>query len=137
MTPTIDFSDVQGLEPIPQGLYPCSIVFAEAGMSQSENPKIDLRWKVEEGEYADRMIFDTLSFHPKALFRTKAVLQALGWAKDFAGDVDVEDLLGASATLSVTIEDSTGTDEFGEPYPPRNRVVKVKPTGQSVKDLLE
>lgn len=141
MTPSIDFSEVQGLDPIEAGTYLASIVHAEEGMSKSNQPKIDVRWKVDESEdkaVAGRQIFDALSFHPDALWRTKMTLQALGFPKDFSGDIEVEDLLNRDATIVVTIEDSTQDDPAtGEPYPPRNRIVKVRPAGSSAASLLE
>lgn len=141
MSPSIDFSQVQGLEPVEAGTYLASIVSAEEGMSKSGNPKIDVRWKIDESEaegVAGRQIFDTLSFHPDALWRTKLTLQALGFPKDFSGDIEVEDLLSRDATITVSIEDSEQTDPAtGEPYPPRNRIMRVRPPSASAASLLE
>ena len=135
--PTIDFTEVQGLEPIDPGNYPADIVHAEEGVSKSNNPKIDIRWKISEGEYEGRQIYDTLSFHPDALWRTKFTLQALGFANDFSGDVEDEDLLNRSAVITVTIEPGNGTDPAtGEPYPDRNRVTRVRPEGTSLEDFV-
>jgi hypothetical protein len=138
MSPSIDFSEVQGLEPVEAGTYEATIVFAEEGMSQSGNPKIDIRWMIEEGQPNEgRQVFDTLSFHQDALWRTKLALQALGFPEDFSGDVETEDLLNASAAITVSIEDSEQIDPTtNEPYPPRNRVMKVRPSGASAASLL-
>lgn len=137
--PSIDFTTVEGLEPIEEGSYNATIVNAEVGMSKQDQPKIDLRWKIDDGqEHAGRQIFDTLSFHPEALWRTKLALQALGFANDFSGEVETEDLLNRSATIRVTIEPSTQIDPAtGEPYPPRNRVTRVSPLSQTAASLLE
>lgn len=125
--PGIDFTQVQDLEPVPNGAYSAEIVHAEAGMSKTQNPKIDLRWKITDGEFEGRQIFDSMSFHPNALFRTKAVLKALGWKDGFSGEVNAGDLVGLTATVVVSIEESTQNDPAtGDPYPPRNRVIKVK-----------
>lgn len=134
--PSIDFSNVKGLDPIPQGSYTAEIVHAEAGVSQSGNPKIELRYKVVGGDYDGRLVFDSLSFHPDALWRTKLNLTALGFPKDFSGDIEPSDLIGRQAVLSVTIEESRGNDADGEPYPPRNRIVKVKPVGATASSVL-
>jgi len=126
--PTINFADVKGLEPIPVGIYIATIIKAEEGISRKDNPKIDLQWKVDDGgPYDGRIIFDVLTFTEKAMFRVKATLKALGWDKKFKGNVNAEDMLGKTASLVVDIETSTQLDEEGEPYPPRNRVKKVKP----------
>ena len=126
--PSIDFSEVKGLEPIPAGVYLATVHNAEEGESQAGNTKIDLQWIIEEGDHAERIIFDTLVWHPKAMFRIKQTLQAFGYPEDFAGEVIPEELIGQSAMLVVDIEESTQIDPAtGEPYPPRNRVKRVKP----------
>jgi hypothetical protein len=135
--PTIDFSEVQGLDPIPEGDYDAEIVYADEGESQSGHPKIDLRWKVLSGEQEGRQVFDTLSFHPKALWRTKATLMSLDFPDDFTGEVTGEELLGRVARIKVKIDPSSGTNpDTGEPYPERNRITKVTPSDMSVEDLL-
>lgn len=139
--PSIDFSEVQGLEPVEDGTYEAAIVHAEEGTSKKGHPKIDVRWMIDENEpkeVAGRQVFDTLSFHPDALWRTKLTLQALGFSEDFSGDVETEDLLNQVATIVVVIEPSEQQDPVtGEPYPPRNRIVKVRPAGSSAASLLE
>lgn len=126
MSPIIDFGEVQGLEPVPAGTYKAEVVFAQEGASKAGQPKIDLRYKIIGGEQDGRQVLDTMSFHPQALWRTKLSLQAMGFAKDFSGEIDAGDLIGREVTIVVAIEESSQTDEDGDPYPPRNRVVKVK-----------
>jgi hypothetical protein len=133
----VDFSDIADLGPVDPGTYVASIVKATPGMSQSGNPKIDVSWKIEEGDYEGRQVFDTLSFHPNALSITKAKLLNMGFPEDFSGAIDPEDLLGITATLTVTIEKSTAiNDETGEPYPPRNRVTRISGGSADLEDLL-
>lgn len=130
MAPAIDFSEVKGLEPIPAGNYTATIIKATVGKSQQGNDKIDLQWKIEGGDYDGRIVFDTLTFTPKSLYRVKQTLTALDFPKDFAGEVTPDDLEAKSADITVDIEASTMTDETtGEPYPPRNRVKKVRAVG--------
>lgn len=125
--PSIDFSAVKGLEPLPVGKYPATIVAATEGQSKALNPKIDLSWKIVGGKFDGRIIFDSLVFTPQTLFRVKGTLVQLGFKKDFKGSVGPQDLIGKSAEIFLEIEASTQIDEdSGEPYPPRNRVKKVK-----------
>jgi len=125
--PKINFAAVKGIEPIPAGNYLASIIDVKEGMSKTQNIKFDVQWKVEGGPFDGRRIFDTWSFHPDAQFRVKAYLKALGWDSTFSGDVTPAELVGKTATIVVTIDVSTQTDESGDPYPPRNVVKKVKP----------
>jgi len=125
--PVIDFTQVQSMEPVDPGIYQAEIVNAEEGQSKSGNPKIDIRWKITTGPVEGRQVFDSMSFHPSALWRTKLALQALGFDEDFNGDVSADMLLNRAATITVTIEPGNGIDpKTGEAYPERNRVVKVQ-----------
>lgn len=135
--PAIDFSEVKGLDPIPEGVYSVEVVEATEGVSQSGNPKIDVRYKVLDGEYEGRILFEVLSFHPNALWRAKKTLQNLGFPADFNGEIDCEDLIGRLASALVVIEPSSGTDpDTGEPYPDRNRIKKLSPLEMTADDLL-
>jgi hypothetical protein len=125
--PTINFAEVKGLEPLPVGKYPATIVAATEGLSKAGNTKIDIQWKLVGGKYDGRIVFDSLVFTPQTLFRVKGTLVQLGFPKNFKGNVGPQDLIGKSAEILLEIEASTQIDEdSGEPYPPRNRVKKVK-----------
>jgi hypothetical protein len=135
--PAIDFSEVKSLDPIPDGSYSAEIVYAEEGTSKAGNPKIDLRWKVIDGEFEGRLVFDVLTFTPAALFRVKNTLKALGWEDSFSGEVAAEDLIGRQATIVVSLQRNTESDPAtGEAYPDRNKVVKVKPLGLGISGLF-
>lgn len=132
----VDFSEIPGLEPFPEGEYLAEIVSAKEGVSGTGNPKIDIRWKVLGGEFEGRQVFDTLAFAESALWRTKLVLQRLGWDKDFAGDLEAEDLLGKVATIVVGTEPEREDAETGETYEARNRIARVKTADVTAEDLL-
>lgn len=122
----IDFSKVQGLEPVDVGTYTASIVKAEEGMSKKDNVKIDLQWKISGGKFDNRIVFDTLTFTEAAMFRVKATLLSLGFPKNFKGKVEAADLVGKNAKITVDIQPGNGVDpDTGEPYPARNRIKKI------------
>jgi hypothetical protein len=133
--PAIDFSEIKDLDPVPNGQYDAEITYAQEGTSASGNPKIDLRWRILNGEYAGRMVFDTLAFHPNALFRVKNTLKALNFPPNFSGEVSGADLIGLQATIVLVVEDG-GTSESGEAYGARNRVSKVRPLASGLDGLL-
>ena len=125
--PAIDFSTVQGVEPVPAGKYLATITKAEAGVSKNGNEKIDLQWKITGGDYNNRIIFDVLTFTAAAMFRVKNTMLALGAKKKFAGNVEPAWFVGKTANIVVDIQASTQVDpESGEAYPPRNRVKKIE-----------
>lgn len=126
--PTIDFASVKGLEPLPVGTYPATVIKAEETTSKKGNLMLNLQWKIEGGKFDGRIVFDSLVFAPQSLFRVKQALQGLGFPKHFNGNVGPQDVVGKSAVLTLDIEASTQVDDDGEPYPPRNRIKKVRPT---------
>lgn len=137
----INFADVPDAnEPVPAGTYNCTIVAAEPKTSKANNPMIAIRWRIDdEGPAHKRNIFDNLVFTPAALWKVRQVLEAIGFANNFAGAVNPESLIGEQATLKITIQAGNGINpETGEPYPPRNNIAKVLPLGTSrkVADLL-
>lgn len=142
MSPSIDFTTVKGMDPVPAGEYTAEIIKATEGVSENKNEKIDLQWKILGGEHDGRIIFDTLTFAPSVYWRVKATLQALDFPKDHNGEVTSDMLVGKSAVLSVVIDQNDKTDKDGNKYDPRNVVKKVKPLtaksvgSKGVKDLI-
>jgi hypothetical protein len=133
----IDFSDVPDLGPVPNGTYEASVVSAKPGVSNSGYPKIDVAWKVEDGEYEGRQIFDTIAFHPNALPMTKRKLLNMGFPEDFSGEIETEDLLGITAHLVVTVEQSTQINpDTGEPYDPRNKINRISGASGGLDSVL-
>lgn len=130
----VNFADIKELEPIADGKYDAAIAAATFGFSKTGQPKVDVQWKIlDEGEFFDRVIYDTMSFHPKALWRTKATLIAIGLPEDFSGELTREDLLGSRATITVGMEASSGLNpETNAPYPARPRVKNVQKLGSGI-----
>lgn len=126
--PVVDFSAVKGLEPLPVDIkYLAKVVHAEEGLSASNQPKIEMRWEIiAPEEHAGRQVFDILSFHPDAMFRTKDVLMGLGFDSTFQGEISAEIIEGREACITLKMDDSNQRDEDGNPYPPRNKIRKVR-----------
>lgn len=56
-----DLSEVKedvGFEVIPKGTYPAVVDELEFGDSQSGNPMVSVKYKIVEGEYEGRVVFD-------------------------------------------------------------------------------
>lgn len=131
-----DFTQVKGLDPVPEGWYTAKITDAEEGKSGSGNPKITYTCEIIEGEYTGRKFFDILSFHPDAMFRTAGVLRKLGWDKDFAGEMNAADLVGLVANFRLGIEEARTDETSGEEYNARNKVKSVKASDLDLTSLV-
>ena len=106
--PRVDFARIQGrrsFTPLPEGTYPCRLVDVDESTTRSGDPMWKLTWRVLDGEYRGRRIFDTISFSERALKRTQHVLFVLGL--DVGGKVDLvpEMILGRDCLVAVAIED--------------------------------
>jgi hypothetical protein len=88
---TVDFSEAESFEAIPDGEYACVIDEAELRESKSSDyPYINLTLSVAEGEHEGRKLWATASLHPKALWRTKELFENLGINGE-AIDLDVDE----------------------------------------------
>lgn len=133
----VDFTEVKDLAPIPPGKYPAEIKACTPTRSKSSgNPMFNIQWRVTEGEYADRIVFQSLVFTPKAMFMVKQVMTAIGFDEDYGGTITPDDLIGEDAVLQVTIEQGSVDPTTGEKYEPRNRIKKVLPAGTDLGDMI-
>ena len=116
MAPTVnvDFSDVKGFEPIPQGTYSAIIENVELRDSKSTEGNQNINWEFtvnDGGEFDGRKLFMTTSLAPKALFRLKGVMESLGFEASEALSFDFDDetkqviepeLIGRTVTVKVS-----------------------------------
>jgi hypothetical protein len=78
---TVDFSDVQDFEALPEDEYLALIEKAEwrVATEDGKSDYINVQFRIkEEGEFKDRVVFTILSLSPKALFRMKQAFENLG-----------------------------------------------------------
>lgn len=106
--PRIDFSQVDGVTdfaPLPDGDYLCRLGDIEPDITRSGDAMWRLRWVVESGEFAGRLLFDNLVFSAKAMPRVKLVCESCGL--DVSGAVDLEPalLLEKRARISTYVEE--------------------------------
>lgn len=128
---SFDFSDVKS-DLIPEGDYNAEIVSAKSGKSASGFPKVDIRWKILDGEHANRQVFDTVSIHPNRALGLKKFLMAVGISDGTSTRFSSGDLVGKSATIHVGIEKpKEGTD-----YPERNKVTRTAALKRSLDDVI-
>lgn len=130
--PEMNFDDIKEQELVPAGMYLAQVAGSEEKTSKAGNTMFSVRWQIivdSDGneDHANRVIFDNFVFafeseSPVPLRRVKSGLNALGWEKNFSGDVEAEELIGKVALIGVGQRQSEGADDQGEPYPPQNNV---------------
>lgn len=107
---SVDFTGVEaGGRPCPDGTYKAEITSATEEESSTGNPMVVMKLKVLNGKGKGALIYDNLSLQPQALFRLKAVCEAVGIEADGAADIDLDDLVGQE--LIVDVENETYEDK--------------------------
>lgn len=106
--PKINFADVNAVAdfaPLPDGEYLCRLGDIETDVTRAGDPMWKLRWIVEGGEQAGRILFDNLVFSPKAMPRVKLICQSCGL--DVSGEIDLEPamLLEKCARITTYVEE--------------------------------
>jgi hypothetical protein len=119
----LDFSDVKVIEVLPVGAYPVVVTNAEV-QEGKEYPYIAWEFTIEEGPAEGRKLWNNTSTSPKALWKLKETLLALGGdPAKLAAEVvfDPAEYVGARAVAIVNQEQRKDSDEM------RNVVSKLHP----------
>lgn len=124
---TVDFSDVQDFEPVPEGEYPVLIEKVNYVEAATEDKFDYMGWEltISDGEYQNRKLWLNTSFSPKALFKLKEVLENLDLYDDELDiDYDEDAMIVTTPELSglpaiAVVEESTYNNR------PTNNVVTL------------
>lgn len=112
--PRIDFSNVSDnndFAPIPDGHYVGRLTDVEIDRTKAGDEMWRLRWTIEGGEYAGRLLFDNLVFSSKALSRVKLVCGCCGL--DTTGTVELEPTMLLDKRIEITTYQEEYTDDAG------------------------
>jgi hypothetical protein len=93
--PAIDFSKAKTLEPL-TGTFDAICTKCEYfDTSKNSNyPKLDFQFTLNDGEYEGRKVFRSSSLQEQALWATKEILIALGYDPDkLVSTVDTDDII--------------------------------------------
>jgi len=106
--PRLNFATIDAIAnfaPLPDGARICTLTDIETDVTRAGDPMWKLRWTVEGGEYAGRLLFDNLAFSAKALPRVKLICECCGL--DVSGEIDLEPgmLLEKRARVTTYIEE--------------------------------
>ena len=112
--PRVDFpaiADTNDFAPLPDGEYVCALTDIEVDRTRAGDEMWKLRWTVQDGEFAGRLLFDNLVFSQRALSRVKLVCGVCGVDTSGAVDLQPDMLLEKRAVVSTFQEEYT--DEQG------------------------
>ena len=106
--PKIDFPNVQDAKdfsPLPEGKYLCQLSKITKATTKYDDEMWKLHFKVIQGEYTGRIIFDNMVFSKAALGRVKLICSRLGLDTSQEVDVTPDLLQGRKCYISVEIQD--------------------------------
>ena len=109
----IDFSNVEdAFEPLPTGAYPVQVTAVEVRDGQSGFPYLNWTFEVQDGEFTGRKLWGVTSLSPKALWKLKEFLKAVGEDETTLGredfDLDPDAYIGKTILAGVTQESYEG-----------------------------
>ena len=104
----VNWDDVATGEVIPEGSYMARIDKVETRKSQQDKAYLGINFVIVEGDQEGRVVWQSISLEPRALWKLRQLLEALG--HDLVGmqEVDTDDLLGQEVGINVTHEEYEG-----------------------------
>jgi flagellar biosynthesis GTPase FlhF len=106
---SVDFTGVEsGGRACPDGTFKAEITAAAEEESSTGNPMVVAKFKILNGKGKGALIYDNLSLQPQALFRLKALCEAVGIEAEGAADIDLDDLVGQEILVDVENETYEG-----------------------------
>ena len=135
MSPLVNLGQVEErtFDPLPAGTYEARMTGQELKDSQSSEYQYhSIEFTIDEGEYADRKLWDNYSLNPKSLFAMKRTLVALGAPQDDLSEDSEkeseelwEDRIGEPCRL--VVKQRTYTDPDTGEKKLQNDITKVLP----------
>jgi hypothetical protein len=100
----VDLSSTKDFTPPQEGEYPAEIVACDAGTTSTNFPKIDVRWRIEDGG-VEKSVFQTVALGGEGAFRAEQLFIAIGMAdskEEVQGlEFETADLIGMQAILKI------------------------------------
>jgi hypothetical protein len=155
----VDVPEQKNFDVLPSGTYVCTIsnLSTRYASEKSQNPgALILRWEFEvtQGDYVNRKLFDNQTCAESALWKVKAMLDAIGIDTDtlsydsddkqfsFIGEdgdeqeLDMEELIGQTLELKVGVRPARKDPNTGQDYDKQNRVNSFYPHVATDEELL-
>lgn len=108
---TLDFTNVEDNDfaPLPDGIYNATLYDIEVKQGK-KYPYFKCEYRISNGEFEDRRVWDNLSTSPKALWRLKQVLGRIAPELDLSGklEFDPDSVIGLSCRLKIVQEEYKG-----------------------------
>lgn len=108
---TINMNGVQEqgeFQPLPKGRYHVRIEKVETKKTQNNDPMVNVQYKVKDGEFRDRILFENIVFQENIMGRTKHFLHVIGQPYEGEIEVNTGSWLDQNLIVSVDIKEYEG-----------------------------
>jgi hypothetical protein len=105
------------IEPVPAQTYVCRIDKAELTESSTKKPMLKFEWKIIDGEYAGRTLFDNVVTSVSWKVKQYAELAGIESGKK----LNTEDFVGIEAVLTISVK-----QREDDPEKQSNRIEKIE-----------
>lgn len=112
--PRVDFSkadEATGFAPIPDGQYKACVEKVEERTTSTGSDMWSVEWRIVEGKYLGRKIFDNLVFSQKGMGRVKLMLKRMGF--DVSGELDCQPEMIHGKQLFISVYTDSYADREG------------------------
>lgn len=116
--PRVDCPNIAdtGYSPIPEGRYKACIEKVDVKQTTKGDEMWSVEWRVIEGQYVGRKIWDNITFSEKGYSRVKLLLKRLGFDITVPIDCEPDMIRGKQAWISVYIDPYKGKDTNKIPF---------------------
>lgn len=104
----VDFTGVEAFQRVSEGIHRTKITEIQEKTSQGGDPMLQVAFEVTQGDDKGNRVFDSLVLTDKALWKFKALLQAIGMKCDGKVAVDLDNMIGKVVDVNVFHEDYNG-----------------------------
>lgn len=129
---TLDLDEVDEeaatFKPLPAGTYECFIEQMEVKKSSNGNPMASARYKVAEGEYENRLLFDNFVLNNEfGQARLKKMLMQLGFWSE--GKFNIKQFVESGEAVGTPLRVQVRV-KFDKNYGKQNQIVEITPSAQ-------
>ena len=135
MSNTYNLKDLRDLksgtfEEIPEGRYELQVADATAAKASSGNDIVNMKMKIMNGDFAGRVVWDTLVMTPNAFWKIKQFLEAAQSSLLDEEKINVEGIAMGIVGVEVSAFLEPGVDNKGNP---RSNPKEYKPIDKPTK----
>lgn len=116
----INLSDVPSnngtFEDLPEGRYEIIVEKADIIPTSTEKPMLKMQYRITEGKYKKRVVFDQCVIQDNTRWKLKTMLQAVGSNLTNQDNVDINDLPKEFIRKEYSVYIKTTKSDFGTNY---------------------